>query len=72
MLLFSVVPKLHWMWHMGFKAKFLNPRRGATFIDEDFVKHMKKVAGKGVSGTPMHLVPSVVTKKYRWGLTLQG
>jgi len=25
--LFSCVPKLHWLWHMADRAKFLNPRR---------------------------------------------
>ena len=43
LVLFNVVPKMHWMWHMAWRSKFLNPRLGATFIAEDFVKHMKKV-----------------------------
>ena len=70
LVLFNVVPKLHFMWHMAWRAKFLNPRLGATFIDEDFVKHMKKVTAMSVSGTPMHEVPKTLVGKYRWGLSL--
>ena len=33
--LFSVVPKLHYYWHLQHRAQFLNPRKGCTFIDED-------------------------------------
>ena len=71
LMLFDVAPKLHWLWHMGFRARFLSVRRSATFIDEDFVKHMKKVWAQSVSGKPMYKVPADVLEKYRWGVSLQ-
>ncbi len=72
LLLFNVVPKLHWMWHLAFRSRYLNPRRVATFIDEDFVKHRKLVASKSVAGPQMHRVPASLLMKYRWGMTLEG
>ena len=42
LLLFNVVPKMHWLWHMAWRARFLHPRLGSTCIDEDLVKHMMK------------------------------
>ena len=71
LLLFSAVPKLHWMWHMAVRSAFLHPRRSACFIDEDFVKHMKQIAARCVSGTKQHLVPTKLLMKYRWGMGMQ-
>jgi hypothetical protein len=71
-LLFSAVPKLHWMWHMAWRAQFLNPRRVATFIDEDFVKHMKHLAASCAAGTALHIVPHKLMGKYRWALGLEN
>jgi len=70
--LFNAVPKLHWLWHMAVRSAFLHPRRGACFIDEDFVKHMKKIAARCVSGTKQHLAPTKLLLKYRWGVGLQA
>ena len=71
-LLFSAVPKLHWLWHMAHRARYLNPRRVATFIDEDFVKHIKKLAQACTAGTMLHNVPASVTDKYRWAFALES
>ena len=71
LLLFNAVPKLHWMWHMAARAKFLHPRRVSCFIDEDFVGHMKRIAATCVHGAKQHLVPKRVLLKYRWGVGLQ-
>ena len=30
-LLFNLVPKLHWLWHLGQKAIFLNPRKDKQY-----------------------------------------
>eukprot|EP00959_Pyramimonas_sp_CCMP1952_P309646 6480016-Pyramimonas_sp.AAC.1 len=71
LMLFSAVPKLHWVWHMAHRGLYLSIRRGATFVDEDFVKHMKKIGSKCISGTPMHDVPFSLVTKYRWGLSVE-
>ena len=70
-LLFNAVPKLHWLWHMAARSRYLNPRRAATFIDEDFVKQLKRICAKCVAGTQQHFVPRRLMLKYRWGVGLQ-
>lgn len=71
-LLFSGVPKLHWLWHMADRSLFLNPRRVACFTGEDFVKHMKKIAVKSSAGTALHKIPLTVMQKHRWGVHLES
>jgi len=70
--LFSCVPKLHWLWHMADRAKFLNPRRVATFMDEDFVKYMKMIGERCTAGTQLHNVPVSLMDKYRWGMFIES
>ena len=70
-LLFSAVPKLHWLWHLAHRAQFLNPRRAACFIDEDFAKHMKSLATKCTASVQLHNVPDKMFENYGWALKLQ-
>ena len=65
--LFSVVPKLHYYWHLQHRAQFLNPRKGCTFIDEDYVGKIKDLVQSSASGSPSHLIPLAVADKFRWG-----
>ena len=66
-LLWNMAPKFHWLWHLGQRALFLSPRRGACWIDETFMKRMKRVASASAAGTALHRVPARVMDKYRWG-----
>ena len=66
-LLFSVTPKFHWLWHMGDRAYFLNPRKGNTMIDEDFVGRSKDIVAACASGTESHRVPAKFVERYCWG-----
>ena len=66
-LLFSVVPKHHYYWHLGRRALYMNPRRGNCMIDEDYVGTIKTVVHSAVHGTEAHLVPSRVMEKVLWG-----
>ncbi len=70
MLCFSAVPKLHWAWHLAYRAFWLNPRRVACFLDEDFVKYMKHFAGRCGCSTQLHRVPLFMFQKYRYGAEL--
>jgi hypothetical protein len=71
-LLFSAVPKLHWLFHLAIRSKWLNPRRVACWLDEDFVKFMKRIAARCVAGTALHKVPVATMAKYRWGLYIES
>ena len=71
-LLFSAVPKLHWAWHLAHRAMYLNPRRAACFIDEDFVKHMKTLGTRCTASTPLHKVVPAMMVKYTYGVGLEA
>ena len=71
LLLFPAVPKLHWMWHMARRSWYLSPRLIACFIDEGWLRHIKRIAARSVSGTAQHLVPKATMGKYRFGMGLQ-
>ncbi len=66
-LLFTMAPKFHMAWHWAYRTQFLSPRRGACFLDEDFVGHIKGICQQSVAGTPLHVISSKVATKYRWG-----
>ena len=69
-LLFSVAPKFHWLWHLAARAQFLNPRKGCTMLDEDFVGKCKDIVAACVHGTESHRVPQKFLEKYCWGKSI--
>ena len=71
LLVFSLVPKLHWVWHMANKAIYSNPRRVACWLDEDHMKHLKRLATSCTHGGARHLVPAAMLKKLRWAMLVQ-
>ena len=66
LLLWSVVPKHHWLWHLASKSAFLNPRAGCCMVDEDYVGQIKHIVASSVSGSSMEAVPTKVFEKIRW------
>ena len=70
-LLLSMVPKFHYLWHLGKRAKFLNPRRGNTCIDEDYVGQCKDLVAKCAAGNEAHRVPCKFIERYQWGMYIQ-
>ena len=69
-LLWSAVPKLHYLWHLSNRSIFLNPRRCATWSGEDFMKVCKTIAAKACVGNRLEVVPSKIMDRYRWGVHL--
>jgi hypothetical protein len=67
-LLWNCTVKFHWLYHLGQRCHFLNPRRGACWIDEDYVGKWKVVAQACSRGSPLHVIPGKVIEKMRWGL----
>ena len=49
------------------RAYYLNPRKGNTMIDEDFVGQCKDIVAACASGTEAHRVPTKVSERYTWG-----
>jgi len=69
-LLWNMTTKFHWLFHLGQRAHYLCPRRGACWIDEDYINKCKEVAQACSAGTPLHKIPSRMVEKMRWGLSL--
>lgn len=61
--------KFHWLWHLADRARFINPRRSCTMVDEDFVGRMKVVTHASSAGTQLHDMSRKSCEKYRWGFT---
>ena len=70
-LLWTVAPKHHQLWHLCAKAIYMHPRRGACYIDEDFMKRVKAIVQACTAATPLHKVPLTLLQKYRWGMCFQ-
>ena len=67
-LLWNVVPKFHWAWHLAHRSQYVHPRRGACLLDEDWIGRIKDVAKSCTSSTPLHKVPHTLATKYHWGM----
>ena len=70
LLLFSAVPKLHWLWHWSSRSRYLHPRRTACWLDEDFMKHSKTLASFATRGAARHRVPCYFMQRYGLALAL--
>ena len=70
--LWSMPSKFHWLYHLGQKCMFLNPRRTNCFLDEDFVGKMKILLQSCASGTELHKTLMKMAEKYQWGLHFLG
>ena len=69
-LLFSVAPKFHLLWHLGARAVFLNPRKGCTMLDEDYMGECREIVAAAVHGTVPHSVPQKFLEKYCCGKSI--
>ena len=67
-LLWSVTPKFHWLWHLAYRAQYLNPQKGCCMLDEDFVGICKIIVRSCSHGTEATAVPTGFVEKYRWGI----
>ena len=64
-LLWNIVPKHHWAYHMALRCHLVNPRKGNTMLDEDFVGKMSSLVATSAFGTPPHEIANKVMEKYR-------
>ena len=66
-LLFSMPVKFHYLHHMAARAHLLNPRKGNTMIDEDFVGRCKELVAACAHATEARVVPEKFMERYIWG-----
>ena len=64
-LLFNIVNKHHYCWHLARKFKYLNPRWTWTFKTEDYVGKISTLGHNCSRGKTKLLVPKVFCEKYR-------
>ena len=67
MMLFKILPKHHYYWHLLMRCRFHHPMIGCCLLDEDFVGRMKFVGASCARGTALHKIPEKVMEKWRWG-----
>ena len=68
--LWTLPPKLHWLWHLAHRAYYLHPRRGTCMVDEDFVGKIKRIVQRTLASKQLHLIPGVVMEKWRWAMQI--
>ena len=65
--LFAMVPKHHWLWHLGERSLFVNPRKSCCLLDEDYVGKVKQIVRSAAHGTALHVIQSKVADQYKFG-----
>ena len=63
-LLWSLVNKHHFSLHLCMQAKWVNPRFVWTYMWEDFVGHVKDLAGACAAGTSLLRISASIAQKY--------
>ena len=66
--LFNIVPKSHYMSHLGLMAKYFNPRSAWAYMGEDFMQKIKKLTAGCSRGVKTQKVEPKVMKHYCTGL----
>ena len=64
--------KFHWMYHLCMRAKFLNPRKGSTWIDEAFAGKLKTLVHSCGAGSSQTQAIVRTAAKYRWVLHVRA
>ena len=59
---------LHYLYHLGQQAVYLNPRNGNTMIEEAYMGVCKTPATFCLSSTDDHHMPIALMDKYVWAL----
>jgi len=64
-LCWLLVPKHHYMWHIGEHAAWINPRAGWAYQFENLIQKVLRVHKACAQGTPPHRIGHAVMAKYR-------
>ena len=63
--LWSEVYKFHHFWHQAQQARYMNSRKFWTYMSEDFVGKISKLAHSLLHGAKPWMVPGKIAQKYR-------
>ncbi len=64
-MIFNLVNKHHYCWHLSRKFRFLNPRFTWTFKTEDYVGKISTLGHNCSMGKTKLMVPGAIAEKYR-------
>ena len=67
---YNPIFKLHHVIHIADFSKFLHPRLTWSYIFEDFVGRVKKLAVACYHGCPLHRIPAKIAAQYVFALAL--
>ena len=67
-IVWNMTTKLHYLYHLGQKAWFLNPRRGNCMVEETYMGVCKTLAKSCLNSTTDHNMPKMFMEKYYWAL----
>ena len=65
------VPNFHVGFHLVLQSRFMNPRFGWCYGDEDFEGVLKLICQRCTAGTPAHEVVSKVVRRWGHGVALR-
>ncbi len=64
-LIWSVVNKHHFFYHLGVQAACVNPAMTWTYMPEDFVGKVSQLGHGSAIGTGMHLISQKIAERIR-------
>ena len=68
-MVFNVVPKAHFLWHTCWDSRHISPRHTYCYSGEDYMNHMKKMAGACLKGVQPHLISKKMCERWVYGMT---
>ena len=66
----AVMPKLHYLFHIVYHSRYLNPRFTWTYEWEDHMRSVVMSAKACMAGSPMHIIGNKVVQNSRLALEL--
>ena len=67
-LLVNAAPKPHYLWHMGQQARYPNPIKSNTMLDETFMVAIRDLATSCSRGSDAETIQLNGVEKYKWAL----
>ena len=64
-LLYNMVPKFHYAWHLAYDARWMNPRFKWTYKTESWIGHVSHIGSSCAHGTRVSKISVPLGFKYR-------
>ena len=67
----NMVPKFHYLWHLGDQSQWLHPACGACYVDESFVGRVRELVRAATHGTAVIKASTHAMQRYTRGLLMR-